>query len=217
MTHVVDCPQKCRFCGPLAASVVALLLGTISSPAQDRAASEIQNICRAIQDDTARQHCLKFAAPNLGKNQNAPAGAIDLGEWRLVRTRDPAGKKDTVSIIHTADGLHSDPELAGLMIRCAKMGNEVLIAVISPLPPQAHPQVVLGDSGHSIHLKAEVIPPGAALLLPIEAAVLRGDPWHSTGGLAVEIASEGTKIRGTIPIEGLAGALGALTTNCPIN
>jgi hypothetical protein len=217
MMHLDECPQKWRFHSLLAASMVALLLGAGASPAQNTTAGEIQNICRAIQDDTARQHCLEFAAPNLDKGHNELSESMDLGGWRVVRTRDPAGRKDAVSITHTPDALHSDPDLAGLMIRCAKMGNQVLIAVISPLPPQARLQVVLGDAGHSVKLEGKVIPPGAAILLPIEAAILLGEPWHSMGELPVKITGEGITIQGTILLKGLAAALDALATNCPVN
>ena len=43
-----------------------------------------------------------------------------------MRTRNPHGGADAVSIMHTADTSKSDLDLAGLMIRCREGGTEIV-------------------------------------------------------------------------------------------
>jgi hypothetical protein len=197
---------------PLAA--IAFALSTGASPAQDLDQAKRLDACRTIQDSAARLRCFEDAASALsGGRPPAPSGSME--GWRLVRTPNPAGGKDAVSVMHTADLLRSDQDLAGLMIRCGTAGNEVLIALISPLPPRARPQVALG--GSPTPLEATVVPPGAAILLPSQASALANGPWQSLDELSVRIINGGAVINGTIPIKGLPTALQTLRANCPAN
>lgn len=142
--------------------------------------------------------------------QTAPDG------WRLVRTANPQGGPDAVSIIHTADLIHSDPDLAGLMLRCGQSGTELLIVVVTPFPPGAHPDVTISTGGSEWHFAGQVIPPGAELLLPPESATLVRTAWQSTRELAVKVSSPDQSLRGVVPVDGMTAALATLMPNCPV-
>ncbi len=77
--------------------------------------------CRALTDDAARLRCYEAAtkpSTNAVPQALGPAG----GTWRLVRTRNPTGGPEAVSIMQTADIAKSDLDLAGMMLRCGKAG-----------------------------------------------------------------------------------------------
>jgi len=195
---------------------MALTLSSALTPAQDADPAKMLDACRAIADSAARLRCFENAASNLGAKQQPPSGGgTSMEAWRLVRTPNPAGGAEAVSIMHTPDLLRSDPDLAGLIIRCAEQGPEVLIALITPLPPRAHPQVVLGDPKRPTRVEAKVVPPGASILLPGDAAALASGPWQTLAELPVEVSGEGATVRGIIPLRGLDAALRTLRANCP--
>jgi hypothetical protein len=215
------CDSAARRCAKMVSSIfpvaiAAILLALSASPTLTEALDAIEKLegCRAIQDSAARLRCFENATSNLsGSRPSGTSGSME--GWRLVRTPNPTGGKDAVSVMHTADPLRSDQDLAGLIIRCGGAGNEVLIALISPFPPRARPHVVLGIS--PLRVEANVIPPGAAILLPGEASALASGPWQSLDELPVQITEDGTAIRGVIPLKGLPAALQALRANCPMN
>ena len=55
------------------------------------------------------------------------------------------GGEDAVSVMHTADPFRSDPDFAGLTLRCAETGTEVLVILLQTLSPRAKPQVVQAE------------------------------------------------------------------------
>jgi hypothetical protein len=176
--------------------------------------------CRAIADDAARLRCFESAASK-PTTQAAPHNlGPGAGTWRLVRTKNPDGGKDAVSIMHAADVLKSDIDLAGLMLRCGDGEVEVLIVVVEPLPPRGRPTVTVGAAGERADFHAAIIPPGLELLLPQQASELASGPWTKASELSVEINPASgdtlpTAIRGVVSLAGLSGALPVLTANCP--
>jgi hypothetical protein len=137
------------------------------------------------------------------------------GPWRLVRTPNPAGGRDAVSIMRTADTVRSDLEFAGLMLRCSENNAEVLIVLVRPIPPRAHPKVIVNFNGRSAEFTAVVVPPGAAVLLPSAATILAAGAWQSAPELAVTVDDEQGPIRGTVSLAGLSAAFHTLRENCP--
>lgn len=137
------------------------------------------------------------------------------GGWHLLRTANPQGGADAVSMSHTADVTQSDPDLAGLMLRCGEKGAEVVVVVVSLFPPRAHPSVTIGADGKEWRFEARVVSPGAELLLPAEATGLAMGPWQSVHELAVKVSSPEQSFDGVISIDGLAAALTTLAANCP--
>ena len=150
--------------------------------------------------------------------------------WRLLRTPDPNGGGYAVSMSRTADMGRSDLDLAGVMLRCHGSADqatgaadagahdapvEVAIVAVTPFPPRAQPAVTVSAANEEWHFAARVVPPGAELLLPAEAAELAAGPWQSTPELAVKVSSQERSFSGVIPIDGLAAALATLAANCP--
>jgi hypothetical protein len=135
--------------------------------------------------------------------------------WRFLRTANPRGGPDAISMSHTADAMRSDLDLAGLMLRCGEIGTDVIIVVISPFPPRAHPSVIIVADGKEWRFEARVLSAGAELLLPADAAHLVAGPWQSAHELAIKISSQDQSFGGVIPIDGLGPALVKLSANCP--
>jgi hypothetical protein len=170
--------------------------------------------CRQIADHAARLNC--FEAARSDGAEGAPPTVTGVGTWRLVRTPNPRGGPDAVSIMQTAELARSDVGLAGLMLRCGESGVDVLIVLLKPLPPRAQPRVVLTARGSTVEFRATVIPPGAAISLPGEAAALVNGAWQSSPELALEITENDNTIRGVVPLAGLAPALALLMSNCAL-
>jgi hypothetical protein len=153
-----------------------------------------------------------IGTPGLADNpQLQPAG-----DWRLLRSVSPRGGEDAVSMTRSAE-IASDRDLAGLILRCHHRGAEVVIVVVTPFSPHAEPSVTIAADGRQWRFEASVVPPGAELLLPAEAADLAAGVWQASRQLRVRISLQEQSIGGVIPIDGLAGALGTLIANCPVS
>ena len=173
--------------------------------------------CRAVIDDAARLRCYEAATKPSTKAVPQALGP-GAGTWRLVRTKNPAGGPEAVSVMQTADITKSDLDLAGMMLRCGESGVEVLLVLVSPLPPRAHPTATVNAGSISEKFSATVVPPGSAILLPKEATTLASGPWQAAPELAVQIdarESEPNTMRGVVPLAGLGVALTRLRANCP--
>jgi hypothetical protein len=189
------------------------LLGATSVCAQERDVSQDFATCKLIANDQARLSCLKNLLP---KPSRGSAASTAHDPWPLVRTPHPRGGPDAVAIMRTADTAQSDPDLAGLMIRCEeKAGFEVLLALVRPLPPLTKRDVVVisGTTQSVLHAKAS--PTGTALILPIEATSFTTGAWQGMKELAVTIKDPEAEIHGVIPLGGLAPAMAKLATSCP--
>jgi hypothetical protein len=176
--------------------------------------------CRSISDDAARLRCYEAETSQPSNRQPPTAGPATAGPWPLVRTPNPAGGRDAVSVLKTADITKSDIDFAGLMLRCGGHNIEVLAVLVRPLPPRAHPHVAVTTVGKTIDFTASVVPPGAEVLLPPEATALASGPWQTASELSVEVgAVEGDdqpgQTRGVISLAGLGAALAQLQANCP--
>jgi hypothetical protein len=174
---------------------------------------------------TAMLHHLARAAASLLAASMVLTAAVAANDptettvsgWRLIRSKNPQGGPDAVSMSHTADITRSDLELAGLMLRCADKGVDVVIVVVTPFPPRARPAVTVSASNKEWRFDTHVVPPGAELLLPAEAMALASGPWQSAHELAVKVSSPEQSFGGVIPIDGLADALATLIPNCPVH
>jgi hypothetical protein len=169
--------------------------------------------CLFAADQAARLCSFEEARPYGA--QGALPDARSVGTWRLVRTPNPRGGADAVSIMQTADAARSDIDLVGLTLRCSDTGFDVIVVFLKPFPPRTHPKVELTTGGATVHLEATVIPPGAAISLPAEATTLVKGPWQSSSELAIEVEDDGNAIRGFISLAGLGPALSLLAPNCP--
>jgi hypothetical protein len=138
------------------------------------------------------------------------------GGWRLLRTPDPrGGGRESIAVSHTADLLRSDPEFAGMMLRCSGSEIDVWFVLVEPLPPRSRPQVTIDFEAKTVRFEATVVPPGASIRLPSEATALAAGVWQSVRELSVVIETgEGGKIKGVVPLEGLRTAYTMLAAAC---
>jgi hypothetical protein len=138
------------------------------------------------------------------------------GGWRLVRTKNPSGGADAVSVMHVADSVKSDVSLAGLNLQCGQHGLDVILVTLERRSRGDHPKVMLSTSSSRNEFEATVIQAGEALLLPQTAADHAAHDWQNSPQISVEIEGKPAPIRGVIPIMGLAAAMKALTANCAL-
>ena len=136
------------------------------------------------------------------------------GGWRLVRTPDPNGGPEAVSVMHVSDTARSDLGLAGLTLRCGRQNLEALLILLEPLPHGARPAVSIADGAGRARFDAAALPGGEALLLPPAASGLAAGDWQKASELSVEIAAEPAPIRGVVPVAGLASAWQSLSQAC---
>jgi hypothetical protein len=136
------------------------------------------------------------------------------GGWRLVRTPNPQGGPEAVSIMHVSDTAKSDFALAGLTLRCGGMGIEPLLIVLEPLASGSRPQVTVTAGSTQSQFEGSAVQGGMALLLPQTASNLAAGAWQSTDQISVEIAIKPVPIRGVLPVTGLSKALRTLTQIC---
>jgi hypothetical protein len=163
-------------------------------------------------------------APSLdaaGPDSNRAAGSEQApspelaGGWRFVRTRNPQGGADAISIMHTADTSKSDLDLAGLMIRCTERGTEAVVVVIRAFPLRARPHIVLGKPGNEARFEATIAPPGTLILISMDATSLVSSAWHTQSDLFIRLEDGPITIRGVVALAGLQSAFEVLATSCP--
>jgi hypothetical protein len=156
------------------------------------------------------------ADPDSGRAGGAERGLSSelAGGWRLVRTHNPNGGADAISITHIADTSRSDLDLAGLMVRCGETNAEVIIVLIRALPFRVRPHVALGKPGNETQFEATVAPPGTAVLLPRDATTLVSGPWQALEELFIRIDDGQSTIRGVVKLEGLEAAFKELQASC---
>jgi hypothetical protein len=189
------------------------IIGATSVFAQGRDISQDFDKCKVILDDQARLNCLKNLIPSASSDAANSPGS---DSWPLIRTPNPKGGPDAVAIMKTADTAQSDPDLAGLMIRCAeKSGLEVLLALVRPIPPRTKTDVVVTSGTTQSVLHAEAVSAGTALVLPIEATAFTSGPWRELKGLAVTIRHPEAEIHGRILLDGVTSAIAKLSASCP--
>lgn len=207
---------------------VSIIIGAFAATAatgslfaQNAAPDSDFDRCKAIDDDTLRLNCLRRIIQDKETKAGSPAGPDSATRWRLVQTADTQSDRKAVSIMRTADALRSDPDLAGLMIRCrSRPGDgspdlEVLVVLLNPLPLRARPNVRLKSESGDSRYTASIAVPGALVLLPAEAAVLATGPWQRTNELTIDVEDAGRAVHGVVALGGLRTALSELTANCP--
>jgi hypothetical protein len=144
---------------------------------------------------------------------SAPAAAQNTdssGGWRLIRSPNPQGGKDAISITHSAELSDSNPDFVGLMIRCGEPDIEVLPILLRTLPPHARPIAVINGT----RFEGTVVAPGSAILVPKEATALAKSAWQKLPRLSLIINTGDIAIQGFIRLEGLDAALNRLNAAC---
>ena len=229
MSHVRSKRRWIAGISAAAAAVSIIFVANAASPISE----DGYNRCRAIPDEKARLLCFEsltspqaspspvpeepkdskdYPGTTLGSQFGTSSSPI-AGKWHLVRTPDPRSgreRENIISIMTTAELAGSDIDFAGLDLRCADSGFEVLIFLLSPLRPQERPDITINGQ----KLSGSVVSPGTAIQLPKEASDLAREQWRSLPGLSVQIENGGAKIHGVISLEGFPTALQTLIETC---
>jgi hypothetical protein len=191
-------------------SAALLPLAALPADAQTGINENAINRCRTLTDDAARLRCYENSVSEQSRSNSSRTQS--LGKWRLVRTPNPQGGKEAISIMRGAELSGSDPDFAGLMLRCAETGIDVLVVLIAPLPPRARPKVSL----EGMAFDGSVTPPGAAILLPPAASDLAASKWQTLQKLNVEVRDDDRTVKGLVEIDGLSVAMQTLAATCAI-
>jgi hypothetical protein len=174
--------------------------------------------CRSIADSSARLRCYDAAGsatePTTGQKEPAARNSPTIGSWRLVRTPDPRGGPEAISIMRSADPLNSESEFVGLMLRCGHPDIQVLSIVIPPLPPRSRPIVTVGSGPDAQEVVGQVTPPGAAILLPGHISAKARVQWPRLNRIEFTVSHESGKFRGAVELTDFSAALEALTRAC---
>jgi len=195
-----------------AALAAAIILGLAKSQAVET--SDGNDTCRVISDFTVQKQC--YAIINTLSNKTNAQGQTLLEGWQLVRTPDPRGGADAISISHVADLQKSDPNLAGITLRCVNRQIEIFMIVIEPYPPNIpiNLSLKLGNNSASTY-RGNIVPPGVMVRLPPEAATAIFDRRPQFDDLNVSLAYGTAPVTtGLVKLTGLEQALGTLKTLC---
>ncbi|RXG99323.1 hypothetical protein EAS62_03575 [Bradyrhizobium zhanjiangense] len=136
--------------------------------------------------------------------------------WKFTRTQGTKDGESFAAIMKTADTGQSDPDFAGLIVRCAPKGKiDVLVALIRPFPPRSHPRVTIAAAGGgTLTFDASMAAAGAAVLLPDEVSAFAAGKWQTTPSLSVAVKESDSEIKGTVALNGLREAYHSLLANC---
>lgn len=164
------------------------------------------------------------AAPCSGGSESSCRGAAIVAVanpapasiWRFSRTQGARDGESFAAIMKTADTAQSDPDFAGLIVRCAPRGKvDVLVALIRPFPPRSHPKVTIAASGGgTLTFEGSMAAAGAAVLLPDEVSAFAAGKWQTTPSLSVVVREGDSEIKGTVALNGLREAYHSLLANC---
>lgn len=116
--------------------------------------------------------------------------------------------------MRTADLLDSDPDFAGMMVRCHDKGRfQIGFIVITPYQPRSKLTVTASVGSSAKDFSAIAVAPGSLVTLPAEASALL-PTWQAAERLKVEIKDQKTKVSGFINLKGLGEALTQLQSSC---
>jgi len=160
--------------------------------------------------------CPGSAASCRGAPVVAVATPASSSVWKFTRTQGTKDGESFAAIMKTADTTQSDPDFAGLIVRCAPKGKiDVLVALIRPFPPRSHPKVTIAASGGgTLTFEASMAAAGAAVLLPDEVSAFAAGKWQTTPSLSVVVSESDSEIKGTVALNGLREAYNSLQANC---
>jgi len=169
--------------------------------------------CRSISERSARIQC--YETPGTSGNQTKAYGAMLASGWGLVRTSNPSGGVNMISISHAADTKKSDPNFAGMVLRCVEDQIEILLVVIEPYRPNVQIDLTIKVDSSLTSTKGNIVPPGIMIHLAPEAAKLIMEGQRAPDELDVTLASESDGItRGFIKLAGVEPAIVTLKKLC---
>ncbi|QQN65734.1 hypothetical protein JIR23_08615 [Bradyrhizobium diazoefficiens] len=142
--------------------------------------------------------------------------AAASSSWKFTRTQGAKEGESYGAIMKTADTAQSNPDFAGLIVRCAPKGKvDVLVALVRPFPPRSHPRVtVTSTPGGTVAVEASMAAAGAAVLLPDEVSAFAAGKWQLTASLSIVVKESDSEIKGVVALNGLREAYNSLQANC---
>jgi hypothetical protein len=192
-------------------AAVALYLAAPTGALSQAASTDDFESCKAIAADQARLDCFKRLLSRDKPSEDRPSKDL----WPLIKTPRPNGGGEAFAIMRAGDTTESDPDFAGLMIRCREQpGLEVVLALIRPLPPRSKRDVVILSGAGQPVLRAETAAPGTALILPIDGNALTTGDWRKLKQLSIKIIDPDGDIKGVVPLDGIGPAIARLTDAC---
>jgi hypothetical protein len=143
----------------IAAAIGALWLGAArckEAAKQPQLKSEVER-CRRINNEHMRIHCLEqIKAKAAPVRQDQPAASAT---WQLVRTRNPSGGPDSISMTKITNPTPAGQGITGLSLRCTEGATTaVLIVLALPLPQHSHPKVSVEGGARTSEFTASVVP-----------------------------------------------------------
>jgi hypothetical protein len=141
--------------------------------------------------------------------------ALD-GGWRLVKSRNPDGNGEIVSLMRAVDTAKSDIALAGLSLRCGPVRPEVVLILLDPIPSTERPVVTLQAGPTRTRAEASAQQGGQTLVLSQAALPLANAARQGASEVAVTIETRPNPITGVVPLSGLVNALSSLSVYCPV-
>jgi hypothetical protein len=193
------------------ACLLAAMSVSESGVAMQSSVREPHSQCCQISTNGWGQSNYYEVAESTSSGDRSPS---DSGRWRLVRTPNPAGGRDAISVMHTADASDSDLDFAGLMFRCQNDTIQLAVILTRPLAPGAEPDVTITAGVTTAKFAARVVPPGVLVLLPAAATSRANDYERTALELVISVANGDGVIRGVIPLAGLGAALQELRASC---
>lgn len=149
-------------------------------------------------------------APDMAKPAPGSASA-----WKLARSKGAKDDEAYVTILRTADALKSDPDFVGLMVRCGPKDKiDVLLVVVTPLPPRSRPTVSITAGSSSLSFEGSPAAGGAAIKLPDESSALPAGAWQTSPPLAISIQEGTAEIKGVVDMAGFSAAYRTLLGAC---
>ena len=200
---------------PLVAfAAIAIHVAALTGAMSQAGSAEDFESCKALAADQARLDCFKRLLSN-DKPSGTAAENASRDLWPLIKTPRPNGGGDAFAIMRTGDTTGSDPDFAGLMIRCREQaGLEVVLALIRPLPPRSKREVVIAPNAGQLVLHAETAPPGTALVLPIDGTAFTTGDWRELKQLSIRVIDPAGDIKGVVPLDGIGPAIAKLSAAC---
>ncbi|HEV2154445.1 hypothetical protein [Bradyrhizobium sp.] len=158
------------------------------------------------------QDCPNCGNP-LAQSQFSQSTTLADG-WRLVKSRNPGGGGEIVSVMHAVDTAKSDVGLAGMSLRCGAIGPEVILILLDPVQSAGHPVVTLKAGSIKTQFEASVLQDGRAILLPVAATAVSNAAKRGATEVSITIDTQPQKINGVVPLAGLSSALTSLSVHC---
>jgi hypothetical protein len=134
--------------------------------------------------------------------------------WRLVKSRNPSGGGEIVSVMHAVDTAKSDVGLAGMSLRCGAIGPEVILILLDPVQTTGRLPVTLKTGSIKTQFEASVLQDGRAILLPLAATAVSNAAKRGTTEISITVDTQPQTINGIVPLTGLLSALNSLSVHC---